>query len=134
MQTQTNDARHKQKTKTDAAYTETKKHRERAAQKSDQGSLKIWCDDDDQGKQQEKGLIELAKKWKIPFLTYSSDQLNAVEGDFSNSDFVKQTVGTSNVCERSAYLGSRCGKKRMKKTARDGMTMAVYEEVIAISF
>ena len=54
MQTQTNDARHKQKTKTDAAYTETKKHRERAAQKSDQGSLKIWCDDDDQGKQQEK--------------------------------------------------------------------------------
>ena len=30
--------------------------------------------------------------------------------------------------------GSRCGKKRMKKTARDGMTMAVYEEVIAISF
>ena len=85
-------------------------------------------------KQQEKGLIELAKKWKIPFLTYSSDQLNAVEGDFSNSDFVKQTVGTSNVCERSAYLGSRCGKKRMKKTARDGMTMAVYEEVIAISF
>ena len=85
-------------------------------------------------KQQEKGLIELAKKWKIPFLTYSSDQLNAVEGDFSNSDFVKQTVGTSNVCERSAYLGSRCGKKRMKKTARDGMTMAVYEEAIAISF
>ena len=58
MQTQTNDARHKQKTKTDAAYTETKKHRERAAQKSDQGSLKIWCDDDDQGKQQEKGALQ----------------------------------------------------------------------------
>lgn len=85
-------------------------------------------------KQQEKGLIELSGKWKIPFLTYSSEQLNAVEGAFSESDFVKRTVGTSNVCERAAYLGSGCGKKRIGKTVKDGMTMAVYEEAIRISF
>lgn len=85
-------------------------------------------------KQEEKGLIELSNKWKIPFLTYSSEQLNKIDGAFEESSFVKQTVGTSNVCERSACLGSNHGKKRIGKIKKDGMTMAVYEEAIVLSF
>ena len=53
-------------------------------------------------KKEEPGLLALAKKLGIPFLTFSSEELLAVHGEFTPSSFVSKTVGVDNVCERSA--------------------------------
>ena len=49
----------------------------------------------------------------------------AVEGDFNESDFVKENVGVGNVCERSALLAAGEESTIIKeKKAFDGMTFA----------
>ncbi len=85
-------------------------------------------------KKEEPAILALSKKWEVPFRTYTAQELSEVKGLFSESDFVRQTVGVANVCERSACLGSHYGKKRISKQMRDGMTVAVYEQKIEILF
>ena len=47
-----------------------------------------------------------------------------MEGDFSASAFVRETVGVDNVCERSAVAS--CGGTLVEtKFARDGVTLAL---------
>ena len=53
-------------------------------------------------KKEEPGLTMLAEKLGIPFVTFSSEELLAVQGEFTPSSFVSKTVGVDNVCERSA--------------------------------
>ena len=50
-------------------------------------------------KQDEAGLLAFAKAQQWPLHFFTADELNAVPGDFTASDFVKQTVGTDNVCD-----------------------------------
>jgi cobalt-precorrin 5A hydrolase len=71
----------------------------------------------------EPGLVEFCRFYGFPFKTFSADQLNAVKGSFTASEFVRKTTGTDNVCERSAVLGSG-GTLLTKKDAGNGMTMA----------
>ncbi len=83
-------------------------------------------------KKNEPGLLAFCQRrgWPIDF--YSADQLKAVEGDFTPSDFVKKTTGVDNVCERAAALGG--GKLIVKKTARDGVTVAAAVEHWEVRF
>ena len=53
-------------------------------------------------KAEEEGIKELARKYKVPFLTYSAEELSEVPGEFSGSDFVMSVTGVDNVCERAA--------------------------------
>lgn len=77
-------------------------------------------------KKDEAGICEWAAENRVPFLTYSEEELSAVEGDFQSSNFVKQTVGVDNVCERSAWKASgEAGIMVLGKQAADGMTIAV---------
>ncbi len=84
----------------------------------------------------EPGLLALAERLQVPFLTYPAEKLCAQQGIFAGSDFVRRTVGVDNVCERSALCaavdegwlprGSRFERyMRLPKQAKDGMTMAV---------
>lgn len=57
-------------------------------------------------KKDEEGLISFCKKHELEFKTFSAEQLSAVEGEFSGSDFVQKITGVDNVCERSAICGS----------------------------
>lgn len=76
-------------------------------------------------KSSEIGLIKLAQYFGVPFVTYSADELSAVEGDFNESDFVKENVGVGNVCERAALLAAGEESTIIKaKEAFDGMTLA----------
>ncbi|MGN0321718.1 MAG: cobalt-precorrin 5A hydrolase [Oliverpabstia sp.] len=75
-------------------------------------------------KKEEPGILQLAEKWGLPFVTYSSEQLKAVHGEFTASPFVQQVTGVDNVCERSAVLGSRMGELIVRKQAQDGVTAA----------
>lgn len=77
-------------------------------------------------KADEPGLIQLAQYLGAKFITFSSDELSKVNGDFAESEFVKETVGVSNVCERAAVLGAGHINRELEleKIAENGMTMA----------
>ena len=87
-------------------------------------------------KKDEPGLLEFCRKWRIPFLTYTAEELQAVEHEeeLAESEFVKRTAGVGNVCERSALKAS--GRRRLLqgKTAKDGVTLAVALQEYAVNF
>lgn len=83
-------------------------------------------------KADEAGLLECCRSHMWPVAFYSAAQLNAVEGSFSRSEFVKKTVGVDNVCERAAAASG--GKIIVNKTALNGVTVAVAEEKWGIEF
>ena len=74
-------------------------------------------------KQEEPGLLAFCREYGLPLEAYSAQALQAVEGAFSPSVFVRSVTGVDNVCERAAVLGSG-GKLIVKKQAGDGVTMA----------
>lgn len=76
-------------------------------------------------KKEEKGLWNLAKRWNIPFETFSEEDLQKAEGTFTASAFVQEITGVDNVCERSAVFGSKNGTLIQKKVSGDGVTTAV---------
>ena len=55
-------------------------------------------------KAKEKALLALHRREGIELFTRSPEELMAVQGDFHHSDFVMQTLGCDNVCERAAFL------------------------------
>ncbi len=57
-------------------------------------------------KREEIGLIELAQFYRVPLHLYTAEALEQVMGDFPESDFVRATIGTGNVCQRAAALDS----------------------------
>lgn len=81
----------------------------------------------------EKGLIEFCSLNNLPLTTFSAEQLNAVKGKFSSSEFVRKTTGADNVCERSAVLGSG-GGLYVRKNAGNGITMALAIAPYAVKF
>jgi len=83
-------------------------------------------------KADEAGLLECCRNhgWLVVF--DSAAQRNAVEGSFSKSEFVKNTVGVDNVCERAAAAAG--GRIIVQKTAMNGVTVAVAEEKWGIEF
>lgn len=77
-------------------------------------------------KKKEEGLCVLAAHYKVPFITFPSETLKAVQGDFDESSFVEQVTGVNNVCERAAVCAA--GEDAVlvqRKTAKDGMTFAI---------
>lgn len=85
-------------------------------------------------KQKEMGICQFAERYTIPFHTFSAEQLQQVEGDFSHSDFVEQTVGVDNVCERAAVLASNHGSLRVRKMTCDGVTIAIAMSDWSVNF
>ncbi len=84
-------------------------------------------------KQDEPGLVALAEKLGLPFVTYSAEALKEVPGDFTASAFVKETTGVDSVCERAAVLSSG-GTLVVRKVAENGMTFALAKHEEAIRF
>lgn len=92
-------------------------------------------------KKEEPGIWELSRRLVTPFEVFSAQELERVEEAVTVSDFVKETVGVDNVCERSAYcLAKRWTREDVSseavrrtgdysmalgKQAQDGITMAL---------
>lgn len=76
-------------------------------------------------KKNESGLLEFAEKYSLKIVFYTENELNGVKGKFSSSDFVKSITGVDSVCERAAVLGSNNGRLLCKKTAKNGVTVAL---------
>lgn len=83
-------------------------------------------------KKDEAGLLELAGEWNVPLLTYSTQELAQVSGDFTSSPFVEQVTGVDNVCERAALASG--GTLLRKKTAKDGVTVALAMEELHLTW
>ena len=82
-------------------------------------------------KKDEEGLKRLSQTWRMPLITFDAGLLAKAEGDFSHSETVLEKVGVDNVCERAAVIAAGQGSLiRVRKTARDGMTIAVAERKI----
>lgn len=104
------------------------------------------------GKREERGIWELARRLGASYEVFSAEELSKVEGKVNGSAFVERTVGVDNVCERSALcLAGRWAAARGKggesggaseydgggreeggayrlaveKQAQDGMTLAL---------
>ena len=80
-------------------------------------------------KRDEEGLLGFAGAHRIPLRFYSAEELAEAQGEFSQSERVLQTVGVDNVCERAAVLCGEKGELILRKTAKDGVTVAVFERI-----
>lgn len=80
----------------------------------------------------EAAVQELAAFFRVPALFFAAGELEAVQGDFLPSEFVQRTVGVDNVCERAA-VAAGASRLLVRKTARDGMTVAVGIRTVHIS-
>ena len=85
-------------------------------------------------KKDEQGLLAFADECALPIRFYSAEELNSVEGEFTPSAFVAKTVGVDNVCERAAVLDSKNGTLLLRKTGRNGVTLAVAAENFVVDF
>ncbi|MCF0150112.1 MAG: cobalt-precorrin 5A hydrolase [Firmicutes bacterium] len=83
-------------------------------------------------KKEEEGLLSFCKEQGLPLQFYSAEQLLQVPGDFTPSEFVQKITGVDNVCERAALLGAE--QLIVKKTAKNGVTVAVAAERTEVSF
>ena len=76
----------------------------------------------------EPGLIQLAQYFRVPYRLFTPAELERVSGEFPESEFVRRTVGTGNVCQRAAAAAAGGGRVRRGKTAMDGMTLCIAEQ------
>ncbi len=74
-------------------------------------------------KKEEPGILAIAQKERVPFRTYTAEELNGVPGEFHESEFVRSQVGVGCVCERAAMVQGE--KLVVSKLARDGVTVAI---------
>jgi cobalt-precorrin 5A hydrolase len=74
-------------------------------------------------KKNEPGLVRFCEGHRLPFYTYTAEELKSAPGVFSPSAFVAKTTGVDNVCERAAVLA---GAKELllRKQAAHGVTLA----------
>ena len=83
-------------------------------------------------KKDEKGLLAFAKEMGIEPEFFTAEELKAVEGDFTPSEFVKGVTGVDNVCERAALKNA--ARLIVKKTALNGVTVSVAAADMEVSF
>ena len=83
-------------------------------------------------KSKEEAILELGAEYKVRPQFYTTDQLMSLQGEFSKSEFVKSVTSVDCVCERSAVYGG--GELILKKTAKDGMTIAIAKKKITPRF
>lgn len=83
-------------------------------------------------KKAEKGIIQTAEEFGVPFNTYSAYELSNTDGDFSSSEFVMSVTGVDNVCERSAAIGG--AKIIVPKTVIKNVALAIGVKEWRISF
>jgi cobalt-precorrin 5A hydrolase len=84
-------------------------------------------------KKDEEAILSLAKGYRVPAKFYTSEELMELEGEFSRSEFVKSVTTVDCVCERSSVRPFG-GETIRRKTARDGMTLAICKRPMDVRF
>ncbi len=76
-------------------------------------------------KKDEPGLVSFCSAHELPLSVYSAEELAAAPGEFTASQFVKDTVGVDSVCERAAVVNAGNGTIIARKYAKNGVTAAL---------
>lgn len=77
-------------------------------------------------KEDEEAITWLRDKYRLPVLAFDRNILKKAQGVFTSSEFVENTVGVDNVCERAAVTGAGAGSELvLGKRAENGMTIAI---------
>ena len=86
-------------------------------------------------KKDEEGILAYCHEKQLPVSFFTADELNAVKGGFSHSDYVFKTVGTGNVCDRAAIRSAgEDAQLLVSKMILDGVTVGVAQEKWSVSF
>jgi cobalt-precorrin 5A hydrolase len=72
--------------------------------------------------------VQFSKKYRTEFITFNSEEMIKYENNFEKSEFVKNTVGVTSVCEISGYMASNYGKQISAKESKKGITLSIWEE------
>ncbi len=83
-------------------------------------------------KKDEGGLLAFCERMGWPIRFYTAEELKALPGDFTPSEFVAKVTGVDNVCERAALMGAE--KLILHKTAVNGVTVALAAEKTEVRF
>lgn len=84
-------------------------------------------------KKDEKGLLELAQTYRLPFLTFTNEELKHVGNVTGTSAFVEKVTGTPSVSQAAALTASNGGKTIVEKTIYPGITFSLAEEPFTIT-
>lgn len=76
-------------------------------------------------KKEEQGILQAAEEYRVPFLTFTAEELRTTGEVSRASSFVEQVTGVDNVCERAVRYACRGGELLLPKTCLDNMTIAV---------
>ncbi len=68
-----------------------------------------------------------AELLSVDVIPIPAEEIKKVEEKFESSDFVRASIGLGSVAEPCAFIASGGGRILLKKTALDGMTLAVAE-------
>ncbi len=82
-------------------------------------------------KAQEPALVSLSTKYRIPLVSFSSEQLLSVNM-INHSEPEEKSV--ANISERAAFLGSECGEITQLKVNGKGATLAIAKILKTIYF
>lgn len=85
-------------------------------------------------KKDEEGIIKASDIFKVPFNIYTKEELNNIEGNFSNSNFVKSVAGVDTVCERASVMGSSSNKIIINKTIKNSVAVAACVDDYIVDF
>lgn len=80
-------------------------------------------------KSDEKGLIEAAEELGVSVRIITPEEIQAVEGQFKGSDFVKKQVGVGAVAEPAAWLAAKKPEIITGKNKYPGITVAVVKDI-----
>lgn len=92
----------------------------------DQRSIKSLATIDFKG--EEEGLKLLSQKMQIPLYTVTKEEINALEGTFEPSDWVKKSIGVGGVCQPAAKLVAMKGITIVPKQKIGPVTISVAVE------
>jgi len=76
-------------------------------------------------KQNEIGIIKLAKSLNVDLKIIPKSEIEKIENQFEKSTFVSENIGVASVCEPCAYIASSCGELLVAKQKGNGITLAI---------
>lgn len=86
-------------------------------------------------KKEEAGFLTWSRKHRVPFVTFTAQELKEQEGIFHTSAFVEEQIGIGNVCERAALKACKWGGHLVaEKCAENGMTIAIAKRDWRVTF
>jgi len=79
-------------------------------------------------KSEEEAIRQLTVEMGIPVLTFSKNEISALDGSYESSEWVREKVGVGGVCEPAARLAAKQGKTIVPKQKIGPVTISVAME------